>query len=1133
MIKWTDSQRHAITCRGRDMIVSAGAGSGKTTVLTQRIIEKIEQGASVSDFLVVTFTNASAADLRAKISDALSGLAAAHPDVARYRAQLLLLPTARISTIDSFYLSLVRSDFQTLGLSPRSRIMDAKEEKIRAFEVMDALIGDCFCEGRKEFFLLADTFSDAKNKTPLRNILWEIYEKLRAFANYFAWLEDHEKTLRDDAEKLKDGLYSTSIGEWIREKLTQFYEEFTEAADVFSDQAAMFASGNIEKIADAIKSMLETELAAARGSYEGFLAAVGTAPKIPGISANKMDPEQREWFKTEKKRISDARKNVLETFDCGDTDTLREQFLKTADVLHELCAFLKRFEEAFEKAKRADAVLSFSDTAHGALKLLEKDGQPTPFCLSLRSKIKEIFVDEYQDVSPLQDHVFELLSSGGDRFMVGDVKQSIYRFRNAYPDIFLNYKERFADYREDGTETTARVFLRENFRSGEKVVDFVNLLFSEVTGGTRNQREYEGEELVFYRKTELPAQPVTVAVSLIDPETKDSKVAEERLAKYVAAEITRLVGKADCEDKNGVRKVRYGDVALLFRNLTGKEEIYEKALREQGIPYVLTRRRSLFDQPAVILALALLKTIDDPTDDVSLFAAMRSPAFGFAAEELYGIRLLERRGPLIRAVNKAAERDDALAEKCKAFLRELELYRDLAEGQACHVFLWELLTRTGLLRLCGEDGRTSLLKLYEYARGFESGGYKGLSGLIAWLKVAEERGAGIEDSGDESSAGECVSIGTVHKSKGMEYPVVFLCNCQTEPKKPNAGTPFLLRKDEGLFFPLKDYETLTETNTLLNKFALMKEIESIESEELRLLYVACTRAKDKLYVLGTDEEERYRAGEYRKTAATCFMDHILYATRNGNPCFERIEINDAELLGDRTPAAERSESSAPVFDAETEETLRYSYPYGDAPVPAKVSVSELKKADEKTYVSAYTERQVLVPPAFLASRADDPALRGTANHLFLQFCDFSCVESAGIHAEAERLLAAGFLTREQFDLLDEDGLKRFFESDLYGRMRKSASLYREQRFSVRASAALLGGREDETVLVQGVIDCFFEEEDGTLTVVDYKTDRVFDPAELRARHEPQLAQYRYAVERMTGKRVGKTALWSFAMAREV
>ena len=349
----------------------------------------------------------------------------------------------------------------------------------------------------------------------------------------------------------------------------------------------------------------------------------------------------------------------------------------------------------------------------------------------MRRQIREIYIDEYQDVSPLQDRLFSLLSDGKNRFMVGDVKQSIYRFRNAYPDIFLGYKDRFADYeraKDDPNAKEARLFLRENFRCGEQVVRFVNMLFRVTTVGTAYEREYRGEELIFAKRTNAVQYPVTVAVS---PYEKDASLAQEREAAFIADEIVRLVANERRETPDGPLPYRYKDVVLLFSALKGHTAVYEKALRERGVPYRVTVETPFFDRPEILLAVAMLRVVDDPTDDISLFAMLRSPAGGFSAGEVYAIRCASREpGPLCRALRNAAEGGGALPEglpeKCAGFLADLDRMRLSAEGMPCHAFLWELYTRYGLLSLCNRRERNGLLLLLDFARRFESGGYKGL-----------------------------------------------------------------------------------------------------------------------------------------------------------------------------------------------------------------------------------------------------------------------------------------------------------------------------------------------------------------------------------------------------------------------
>lgn len=1156
MPTWTPSQEDAIHARNLSLLVSAGAGSGKTSVLTQRIIERIRQGDSVMDFLVVTFTKASAADLKNKLYEAIGALAAENPRERHYRAQLYLLPSASISTIDSFCLGLVRANFQTLGLSPHVRTADEQESRMIAMDAMEETAETFYEEEGKEayaadFSLLADTFSDTKSDQELLKTMLALYDRLRAFDDPFGWLEEKGNRLLADAALLETqgDLFRTSIGAHLQELLAVRLGEIADEADgLYAYLAA--AEGSPDNLGTAKYWQAQTRLLAdaVRMEYPVFLETVRAfrAGRAPRIAYGELSEEDRTLYNDGREGIREALSGLLKNFS-AEPAACAAEFSQTGRILLAMRSFLLAFDARYAAAKREKGVMDFADAPHFLLRLLEQDGNPTPLCLALRKQIKEIYIDEYQDVSPLQDRLFSLLSSGNNRFMVGDVKQSIYRFRNAYPDIFLGYKDRFADYADaasDPTAKEARIFLRENFRCGEKVLRFVNLLFRASTAGTVYEREYRGEELVFAKKTSAQQFPVTVAVAPHDGEEDE---AAEREAAYVADEILRLVETETRETPDGPAPFRYKDITLLFRKVKGYTGVYERALRLRGIPYKVTVEESFFERPEILLAIAILKAIDDPTDDISLFAMMRSPVAGFSAEEVYAIRQeTPEAGPLYRAVQHAAEGGEesslprGLSDKCAAFLAELSDFREHAEGTACHAFLWELYTRCGLLPLCSRKERKGLLLLYDHARRFELTGYKGLSGFLSYLKTAEEKGIELTGSGEGSDA-DCVLLTSIHRSKGLEYAAVFLCDCDGDLFSGNRD-PYILLRNDGIFFRLKNMERLTVTKPLPCRYAAMAEREAEHGEELRKLYVACTRARERLYLVGKCDRGELARGSFRPRAPRSVLDLALYAVGTGEEqdCRVFVEIGGADgsaAQAAKLPAVDAESASFLTPDAE--EAIRFVYPWKGSNLPAKVSVSALKEGAFSQAVSVeYSASSLLCAPSFWeehtqAEARASAADAGTANHLFLQFCKWENVERNGVKAEIERLRSSRMLEEKQLSLLDEQGLEAFFRSNLYARMRASSALYREQRFSVRAPASIIGGDEGEEVLLQGVIDCFFAEPDGSMTIVDYKTDRVKDGAALRRKHAVQLACYRLAVERMTGRSVRETLIWSFFLNKEV
>lgn len=1148
MPNWTNAQLNAIQTRGRTLLVSAGAGSGKTTVLTNRLLERIAAGESVTDFLVVTFTNASAADLREKLYEALGKLSSEHPEKSHYRKQLYLLPEADIGTIDSFCGRMVRAHFQLLGLSPKLRIADQKESELLMIDAMSETIEECYESGDPNFLYLADTFTGMKDDGPLLSVMLSVFSRLRAFEDGEGWLLEKGNALLSDAGRVNEGLFATEIGKQLQNFLITELRSMENEFSILTDYAISSGSGDATiDVLNAWTAHIRSLEARAENGQRAFLdEAEGW---VPGKKMGGAAPGVGQARDSLKKELDD----LISLFSLTNPAVLEEQFRKTGTVVLAAGRFLKLFEEKYAAAKKSKGILDFGDAEHMFLSLLEKDGCETEVCKTLRAHYHEIYIDEYQDVSPLQDRIFTLLSDGANRFMVGDVKQSIYRFRNAFPDIFLSYKDRFSDVglpdmssssEDAGKSAGGRIFLRENFRSGEKILAFTNLLFHSLTGGTVYEREYAGEELVFARENREDPLPVTIAYATYDggPKAeykgKDAKKAE---AEYIADRICELMRDAQWKEKDGAkRKCRYGDFALLFSALKNQTKEYEDALRARGIPYSVTTDKPFLEQPIVRLAVSLLRAIDDPTDDISLFGTMRSPLFDFTADEIYTIRKNDEdnQRPLIRSVRGEAERNTPLGKKCAEFLERLESFRTLAEGRPCHGFLWELYMQTGILYLGGERTRNMLLTLYETARAFESTGYKGLSGFLVYLRIAEEKGSGIEAAGSDSAPDDCVVLTTIHKSKGLEYPVVFLCNTGGAFNR-RPGTPVRILRDSGMFFPLRDMERLTETDTILYRFAESSEQVSEFGETLRKLYVGCTRAKEKLYITGTMTATREQNREYRRRNPSSLLEMVMFsADRNeDDPSFEIVRI-PRHAEGDASCMEELREAviAPPRLGKLTEEqkqALQFRYPH-ETGYAAKITASELKRRNGKL-VSETRESQLVRDPEFLSgeNKERDAAHMGTANHAFLQYCDYDRVRNVRLDTEADRMVEAGMITRTQRELLDFDGLDFFFRSELFRRIRKSPFVRREMSFSVLAGAGLIGGEPEEKIVLQGLIDCVFEESDGTMTVVDYKTDRVKDPKNLADRYALQLMCYKYAVQEITGIKVGKTLLWSFSLDKEI
>ncbi|MBQ5838399.1 MAG: UvrD-helicase domain-containing protein [Clostridia bacterium] len=1151
MNDFTPKQQQAIATRNKDLLVSAGAGSGKTTVLTRRLIERIKSGESVTDFLVVTFMKAAASDVKSKLYNALLEESALDPDNKHLYRQSLLVTDANICTISSYCLNLVKENFALLGISPHVRVIDEVESAMLLRRVTEELISNGYESEDKEFLTLADNFTGDKSDDSFAETMIKLFNTLRVTLNREETLLSCADELIKEAEIIREnGLFASSVGKEIQNRLRTFYDEFVEDAnDIYSYAASVaFDDAYLAPLDKLVRAFENTRLAIEK-DYVNYSETAESSFSIR-LSSKGCEKADAERIGEMKKRLTERHNKVVSRYVRGDDEFNAKSFEQCAFLIRKINGFLNDIEREYDAIKRESGVLDYTDFERKALELLETQDEngiyhPTELCLKKQNSLTEILIDEYQDVNPMQDRIFRLLSGKGQRFMVGDVKQSIYRFRNAYPDIFLGYKDEFADIDDPSGKDNACIFLRENFRCSESVINYVNYLFKSVTEDTSYYREYDGEWLIHASKRPDRRIPVVIAIS--EKEKGNAVEARRAEAEFIAREILRLRSEECASDGS---EYRFSDFAVMLGAMKGYSIEYEKAFNKYRIPYKTETSESFLENPDIRLAVSSLKAIDDPTDDISLCALMRSPICNFDSNDLYRIRLRQRDVAFWYAVNKTAKpklkRINAksftfkkrigkcsLPVKCKAFIKRLTDWRESSTGVPCCEFLKSFFVSSGLLRIASTSGnKKSLELLFDYASRFESTRNIGLSSFLDYLSELSANDREISDaarSGDE----DAVSFITVHKSKGLEFNVCFLAGAQKRFRNTGKGDRITVTRGKGISFTLRDRESFTTFDPLCNINAVDKERESALGEELRKLYVALTRAKERLYITGSAEigwEEK----RYTKTSFASWLDMVLYSAvgREDKPFFDlRVIGSSDDESGFRVERAKRIlQPTREMLDI-----VNFRYPYEKSVTSAKkISVSELREGlledDEydRSLISVPYSR-VSMRPNFAEEDVISAADIGTANHQFMQFCSFESIKINGIEAEAKRLLDIRMITELQFKMLDFKALNSFFESELYRRMCASKRLYREKRFSVSDVLDESG----ESVLVQGVVDCFFENPDGSYTVVDYKTDRVRTASELAERHRVQVSYYRRAVERMTGRKVSKCLLYSFALNCEV
>ncbi len=1142
-VSWTPSQNDAIYESGKQLLVAAGAGSGKTSVLTERILQKILSGADVLEFLVVTFTVESAEDMKEKLRRKLSKALASNPENKHLSNQIAKLPFANISTINAFCLKLVKQNFSALSLPSSVRIADESEASELFEEALDLLIDEKFSKKDVDFYSVLEKTACRGSDFLLSQYLTEIYGKLRAHPRYV----DEAKKLQERFSKIADEcnsaeeLWTTPAGKLIIDAskiICKGFEYELSALTDISDSIGDVLKQQTDIFVNHIKSGIVNV------KKQSFLKAAedfSDADKFytdgwKGKPLKLLESDEKAIFNELRGSIRAKAKKASEFF-CSLEHHALSHLKMCAEIGKALTNLVIDLDSIFTRLKLEKGVIDFTDSEQLAHRLLiNEDGTQTDLCKSIAASTAEVLVDEYQDTNPLQDSIFAAIATKDNRFMVGDDKQSIYRFRNAYPDIFNAYKKAFH------TEKASCILLRENFRCSEEIINFTNEIFNYIWGDT-----YKDECLIFKKNEEAPKRDVTVKTFFSKHSKKPSSIIESR---YIGEEIKKLMKSFVKNDGN---PLEYSDIAIILPATKDVGDIFSEELRKMGIPSTSKKKGFLTEAPEIKLVISILKAINNPEEDVSLASAMNSFFFGFSAEEMAKIRSFKD-SSLFGGVIKCSQKettfkhfklvskkklqkspsikrhfpkstDVSLRNKCKSFVSRIERLRYKGKTLECKQLIWELYENEGILSYVeslheGNIKKGNLLLLYSEAIAFGKREFKTLS---AFLKHVEK--LDIQTYSPESNS--AVSIMTIHGSKGLEFPVCFLANAgKSLSKNAHFGPkPPLIDMKTGIFTPLKENDVNTFDPVFYKAIEILDKPAEL-AEDKRKLYVALTRAREKLYVVGS-ADDKYNLTHSSPDEPSSYLSWILTV----HPEAEYIdEIPDESTLDAKYEETVYVEQEEEIF--EEEEKPRYT----SSNLPRKLSVSELKEKSGSEYEQTVKKSDFLTVPPFIAqSNQVSGAEIGTANHTFMQFASFENCIKFGVEYEGERLLLTDMITSEQYGMLNFKNLKAFFASPLFERISKAKKVYREKRFTVADNSKNLFGSGDETVLIQGVIDLFFENEDGTYTVVDYKTDRIKNGEEqlLCDRYKPQIAYYAKAVSEMTGRKIKECILYSFHLSKSI
>lgn len=1199
---WTDAQTKAIETKDKTILVSAAAGSGKTTTLTERIIRSVtddENCADIGRLLVVTFTKTAATDLKNKISRALTKKLAEDPKNKHLSRQMLKLGSADICTIDSFYYKALKENFDRLGLPSHLKVMDKNESKVLSETIMSDVIDDFYEKEERggDFWRFMDCFSDSKGTFVAIPSLLNLYKKLDGYTEGIEYLRKNAEILEKEAGM---PFFETRAGKIVAETCLRFFSHaekvYTDGLDVIlKDEIANKKYGSsftydlehFRLTAAAIKNCDYTE---AKRLFDGYSKInLGILTNADQIFVE---------IKSQRVICQNRYKELKKMFFMSDEEQCEKDALDTASFCRMAYKVLSEFENRFMEEKKRRGVCDFSDLKHFSLKLfIDADGNPTELATEYSKRYDEIYIDEYQDTDFVQDRIFNAISRGNNRFMVGDIKQSIYRFRGANPDVFAGYKKTFPFIDDSDDSDCCSIYMSENFRCDSPVISFTNLVCGYLFSHAPDSIGYtENDALIFHKEIEPVGREMTeVSFDALKSYTVPAlaKMEEGERVKFAGGgrdlEIRRVVSRIKallsnpdekCEDNKVLRHIEPRDIAVLV-SANKDADLFAKALTSAGIPTSVRTDVNYFDNPEVLLIFSLLNVIDNPQKDVYLAGVLRSPLFGLSFDDIIEIRNTgDGKSSLYDDVLTASRESDneRLKEKLSYFLSKLDIYREKTREMTVDKLLRFIYSDTMILSFAGMSSenkiststrRANLLLLYDYARKFESNSYKGLYSFISYINDIIESGEEIDPPASEANT-NVVSVITIHHSKGLEFPVCFLCTLDKKfdgnKNKKNKGIQFDHSVGIGVKF---GHESGFAKLTNMIFEAVKAKIEQEEHEEkIRLLYVAMTRARERLYLSASvgnvDEIETNSILTYSDEEVVLgkesLLDFIILAVSatgyelktNLLEPYEVPKIEDT-LTYISPENAEDKEEEERIYSL-ISECYAFEYPYAYlSKLPAKLSVSKLyptvlddtEDDGRKGEITLDELPRFLIPKEKRASATE----KGTATHTFMQFCDFHNACENGMEAELARMCDAGLIAHESAKLIQLDLINKFFESDFYREISSCKKMWREKRFHIKlpaseftADAKLEAKLDKEEIVVQGVIDLIFEDSDGNIVLCDYKTDALTaeelrSPAlaakKLADRHRLQLTYYAEAVRQIFGKVPSRVCIYSLPLGEAV
>ncbi len=1177
-IEFTPDQQKVIDLHHRNILVSAAAGSGKTAVLVERIIRMVcdeTNPVDIDRLLIVTFTNAAAAEMRERISLGIAAMQEAFPESEHIERQATLLHNAQITTIDSFCLYLIRNHFHEIGLDPAFRVADEGEIKLLKQDVLSEMLEEYFAGKEEAFFECVEFFCTNGKEKALEDLIL----KLHQYASSNPW---PEKWLKDclsiyNVETVEE-LENSSLGQYVQEYLRRLADSCAKTMEKIKrlceepDGPYMYGELMEQELEQLQKLQSCTSLREWEVKLEALVFKSLSTKKDSSVNA-----EKREQAKNLRNGVKKTLNGAKDQFFGSLLTTSVEQIKLCKEPVGMLIALTLDFGERMQQKKRERKLLDFSDMEHYALDiLLEQEGEeirPSKVAREYQEFFKEILIDEYQDSNLVQEYLLLAISGEAkqkyNRFMVGDVKQSIYKFRLARPELFM---EKYKSYSLQDSDCQ-RIDLSQNFRSRDTVIETVNSVFERLMSDEIGGIAYDNHAAL-HVGAEYPENTDSVSeLLLMDLQEESELDVKEAEARLVATKIKSLKASYQVlkKDTGKMDLVENKDIVILLRATKDWDDVFKKVLEQEGIPVYITSKTGYFAATEVQQLLQLLQVLDNPRQDIPLFGTMKSIFGGFTEEEIALLRSQNKKQSLWEVVCVQAESGN---DKCNRLKDMVEKYRSYAVYMPIRELLQTIVEEYNYLHYVsalpgGSKRKANVEMLFVKAAAFEKTSYFGLFHFIRYMEQLEkyEVDYGQEEMLDENA--DVVRIMSIHKSKGLEFPVTFVSGLDKQFNMMDIRKPLLMDMDLGIGTDYINTKERYRIKSLARAGLAVKQKEELLAEELRVLYVALTRAKEKL-IMTAAMKDAAACWEGRQVitsgqisfdqfmGAQSFMDLLLPVLQEEN-CKVSI-LNEGNLMlaevSEQLQLAEKKQALANALqhsDAEVlaklQKDFTYVYAYENLQkLYTKTTVSELKIAamadkDEAAY-HQFEEREVkpILPDFLKGEERISATTRGNAYHKVMELLDYEIFFGAeSLVADAEEVLRNSLqafverkvLSQEYYEAINFKKLLIFLQNPIAKRMwkaQKTGQLYREQPFVLGISATKLSKEfpPEEKVLIQGIIDAFFVEDDG-IVLLDYKTDKVQTPKELWDRYETQLDYYEEALTKLMQMPVKEKILYSFGL----